>query len=85
MRKLETIRWIKAHRFIMVIHTVVRIHINAATFAPIAQAPAMPPRAADAADFSTISRKDSCFFAGVIDVSLLLMINNAIRALFVCI
>jgi hypothetical protein len=62
---------------------VVRIHINAATFAPIAQAPATPPRAAEAADFSTISRKDNCFFAGAIDVSLLLMIKNDIRALFV--
>jgi hypothetical protein len=66
-----------------IIRTVVRIHINAATFAPIAQAPAMPPRAAEAADFSTISRKDNCFFAGAIDVSLLLMIDNAIRVLFV--
>ena len=72
------------------LRTVVRIHINAATFAPIAQAPAMPPRAADAADFSTISRKDNCFFAdAVIDVVslLLLMIDNAIRVfyLFLCV
>jgi hypothetical protein len=42
-------------------HTVVRIHINAATLAPIAHAPAIPPLAADAADFCNISRNDNCF------------------------
>ena len=54
--------------------TVVRIHINAATLAPIAQAPAMPPRAADAADFSTISRNDNCFLGTTTDGSLLLLL-----------
>jgi hypothetical protein len=56
--------------------TVVRIHINAATFAPIAHAPAMPPLAADAADFSTISRNDNCFLAATGGASLLMMENR---------
>lgn len=55
--------------------TVVRIHIRAATFAPIASAPAAPPRTADLADFSIISLKvglgGSSFAAVLIFVVLL--------------
>ena len=43
--------------------TVVRIHMRAATLAPMAIAPAVPPRRAEAADFSIISLKES--FLGV--------------------
>lgn len=45
--------------------TVVRIHIKAATLAPIATAPAVPPRAALLADFCIISLNvTSSFFGG---------------------
>ena len=46
--------------------TVVRIHIKAATLAPIATAPAVPPRAALLADFCIISLNvtSSFFFGG---------------------
>lgn len=44
--------------------TVVRIHMRAATLAPMAIAPAVPPRTADAADFSRISRSEPSFFGG---------------------
>ncbi len=60
--------------YILHARTVVRIHINAATLAPMAQAPAMPPRAADAADFSTISRNDNCCLGVTTDGSLLLLL-----------
>ena len=40
------------------LRTVVRIHMRAATLAPMAQAPAIPPRKAEAADLSRISRKE---------------------------
>jgi hypothetical protein len=46
--------------------TVVRIHMRAATFAPIATAPAVPPRSALAPALFMISEKlKSSFFGGV--------------------
>jgi len=40
--------------------TVVRIHMRAATLAPMAAAPAAPPRTALADALLMISRKDNC-------------------------
>lgn len=49
--------------------TVVLIHIRQATLAPIAQAPAVPPRTADFAALSSTSLKVSfsLFSVGMID------------------
>lgn len=48
-------------------HTVVRNHINAATLAPIATAPAVPPRTALAADLLMISLNDNGWCASFSD------------------
>lgn len=56
--------------------TVVRIHMRQATLAPMAHAPATPPRAADEAALFNTSRKPSVFSSVVV----LLMF-----VLFVCI
>ena len=46
----------RAH-VVRIARTVVRIHIKHATLAPMAAAPEIPPRKADFADLSRISRK----------------------------
>jgi hypothetical protein len=60
--------------------TVVRIHINAATLAPIAHAPAIPPLAADSADFCNISRNDSCC-SGLVGVLVLPAVTTSVLLL----
>ncbi len=52
--------------------TVVLIHIRAATLAPIATAPAVPPRMADFADLSIISAKVGGVFLLSLDMVLFL-------------
>ena len=57
--------------------TVVRIHIKQATLAPMATAPAVPPRTADAEALAKISRKEGV--GSETGVSLILALVRFVR------